>query len=135
MYTGGCTLHLCNRCATPVYTVYYSKTWFYAIRLQTRFSHKTLCIPCAASVQQLRGDLTFMVVEYLLKPLKKSTPDRDRTCDQWFRKPLLYPLSYRGSNNNSIHLSWIVEAICRTELATRSSFPRLGCFFTIPVPG
>ena len=26
-----------------------------------------------------------------------STPGRIRTCDTWFRKPLLYPLSYRGT--------------------------------------
>ena len=24
-------------------------------------------------------------------------PDRNRTCDTWFRKPLLYPLSYGAS--------------------------------------
>src|SRR5690606_37183756 len=27
---------------------------------------------------------------------KAITPGRDRTCDHWFRKPVLYPLSYRG---------------------------------------
>jgi hypothetical protein len=26
----------------------------------------------------------------------KTTPDRIRTCDPRFRKPVLYPLSYRG---------------------------------------
>ncbi len=26
-----------------------------------------------------------------------STPDRSRTCDTRFRKPLLYPLSYGGN--------------------------------------
>ena len=25
-----------------------------------------------------------------------NTPDRIRTCDPRFRKPVLYPLSYRG---------------------------------------
>jgi hypothetical protein len=25
-----------------------------------------------------------------------SAPGMIRTCDQWFRKPLLYPLSYEG---------------------------------------
>jgi hypothetical protein len=25
-----------------------------------------------------------------------NTPGRDRTCDLWFRKPSLYPLSYGG---------------------------------------
>ena len=25
-----------------------------------------------------------------------SAPGRIRTCDSWFRKPLLYPLSYEG---------------------------------------
>ena len=35
-----------------------------------------------------------------------STPGRDRTCDLWFRKPSLYPLSYGGlgqSGNLSGH--------------------------------
>ena len=27
-----------------------------------------------------------------------STPGRIRTCDTWFRKPLLFPLSYRGQS-------------------------------------
>ncbi len=31
-----------------------------------------------------------------------STPDRIRTCDLRFRKPLLYPLSYRGVNSYKI---------------------------------
>jgi hypothetical protein len=26
----------------------------------------------------------------------QNAPGRNRTCDQWFRKPLLYPLSYEG---------------------------------------
>ncbi len=27
-------------------------------------------------------------------PSRKSVPDRIRTCDLWYRKPMLYPLSY-----------------------------------------
>jgi hypothetical protein len=29
---------------------------------------------------------------------KSNAPGRNRTCDQRFRKPLLYPLSYEGGN-------------------------------------
>lgn len=25
---------------------------------------------------------------------RNGTPDRSRTCDTWYRKPVLYPLSY-----------------------------------------
>ena len=28
------------------------------------------------------------------RPLPDSAPGRIRTCDQWIRSPLLYPLSY-----------------------------------------
>ncbi len=31
-------------------------------------------------------------------PRCPSTPGRIRTCDNWFRKPVLYPLSYWGGN-------------------------------------
>ena len=30
--------------------------------------------------------------------LTDGGPGRNRTCGQWFRKPLLYPLSYRASD-------------------------------------
>src|ERR1051325_1757 len=29
--------------------------------------------------------------------ITRGTPGRNRTCDQWLRRPLLYPLSYGGS--------------------------------------
>ena len=32
----------------------------------------------------------------LISRISKSAPDRIRTCDRRFRKPLLYPLSYRS---------------------------------------
>ena len=40
-----------------------------------------------------------------LRPLLRhvdelSTPGRDRTCDLWFRKPSLYPLSYGGEETS-----------------------------------
>ena len=36
-----------------------------------------------------------------------SAPGMIRTCDQWFRKPLLYPLSYEGEEfySNSLRAS------------------------------
>ena len=37
------------------------------------------------------------------KRLGDGGPDRNRTCDTWFRKPLLYPLSY-GASKLAWHL-------------------------------
>jgi hypothetical protein len=33
-------------------------------------------------------------INHPVKPLLAGGPDRNRTCDTRFRKPLLYPLSY-----------------------------------------
>ena len=33
---------------------------------------------------------------------RNGAPDRTRTCGTRFRKPLLYPLSYRGVKSDSI---------------------------------
>ena len=44
-----------------------------------------------------------------------NTPDRSRTCDTRFRKPLLYPLSYGGEVNtiiNRLQHPELVEGYC-----------------------
>jgi hypothetical protein len=35
-------------------------------------------------------------VMHLVRAEKRGAPGRIRTSDTWFRKPLLYPLSYEG---------------------------------------
>ncbi len=40
-------------------------------------------------------------MEQVLRVLD-GAPDRTRTCDTRFRKPLLYPLSYRGISQAAV---------------------------------
>ena len=42
-------------------------------------------------------------------------PDRIRTCDTWFRKPLLYPLSYGASQplqTSGYHTKSVADYLC-----------------------
>ncbi len=75
-----------------------------AFRLSTHISNFLLMIEAPARQQIAAGRAHFRVVivpqfthlEQKRTPFGASTPGRTRTCDTWFRKPLLYPLSYRG---------------------------------------
>ncbi len=40
---------------------------------------------------------------------KTGTPGATRTHDTRFRKPLLYPLSYRGSDNTDYNMTFLVS--------------------------
>lgn len=50
-----------------------------------------------------RNQVAFFVFSssaYEFTPVPRTTPrapDRNRTCDLWYRKPTLYPLSYGGA--------------------------------------
>src|SRR6266536_3254552 len=45
-----------------------------------------------------RSAIPFEELERVHGQVEIGAPGRNRTCDSWFRKPSLYPLSYGGGN-------------------------------------
>ncbi len=50
-----------------------------------------------------------------------GAPGRNRTCDTWFRKPVLYPLSYRGGTSTVESAS---TSACNATVILRCPWPR-----------
>jgi hypothetical protein len=49
--------------------------------------------------------------------VRRGTPGPTRTADTWFRKPLLYPLSYGGASSCAINGQYTVSAISSQALS------------------
>jgi hypothetical protein len=57
-----------------------------------------------------------------------SAPDRNRTCDLWYRKPTLYPLSYGG-----VPIEVITSPACRRPAQGLGDPMSCGASATTPV--
>src|SRR5579885_2611519 len=66
-----------------------------------------------------------------LRPLSFSTPGRIRTCDLRFRKPLLYPLSYRRVAPALRHL-WTLGRVAARVRLTPQPTAKARCRKTSP---
>ncbi len=55
-----------------------------------------IAMSCPAEAARPRRPSGAQIKQMQERREETSTLGRDRTCDLWFRKPSLYPLSYEG---------------------------------------